>query len=182
MRKKPLEKVGNLFDRLLDLSAFVLGGALGLIGISVCFSVFCRYFLNRPQIWVIGATEYTLAIVTFLGAAWLLRDEGHVNIDIAVNLFHPKTKDAVNILTSLLGAMLSLILCWYSSAASLDHFRRGVLTMSAIPFPLGPLLLIQAVSFFILFIQFLRRSYRYLKNWKALREREEREVDISSEF
>ena len=175
-------KAGATFDYIYKFMVPVLGVILIFVGFSVCASVFTRNLINKPLIWVVGVTEYTLATVAFLGAAWLLRGEGHVNIDIAVNLLKPKANDAVNAMTSLLGAMLCLIVCWSSTAASLDHFRRGVLTMSAIPFPLGPLLLIQALSLFLLFIQFLRRFYKHLKSWTTAGKKEERTLEIPGEF
>ena len=51
-----------------------------------------RYFLNRPLVWVLELTEYALLWVTFLGAAWLLRQGGHVQVDVIVDFMSRRWK------------------------------------------------------------------------------------------
>ena len=68
------------FSQIAETGENILAGVamvvLGLIIFSVCLEIIMRYFLNWPLVWVVELTEYGLLHVTFLGAAWLLRQGG----------------------------------------------------------------------------------------------------------
>ena len=65
--------------------------------------------------------EYSLLYITLLGAAWLLRKEGHVNMDIFYNRLSPRKRAILDVLTAsffffFIGLMLwkGGILAWES--------------------------------------------------------------------
>ncbi|MES1950525.1 tripartite AtP-independent periplasmic transporter subunit DctQ [Salinisphaera sp. S4-8] len=67
------------FSRLLfGLCALVIVA----MALSVTYEVASRYFFGRPTIWVTELASYFLVAVTFLGAAWTLRNDGHIRMDL----------------------------------------------------------------------------------------------------
>src|SRR4030067_2227983 len=67
------------FNKLLVLIASVMMAGLMII---VCLDLALRYFFNSPLLWGTEVTEILLLDITFLGMAWVFREDGHVVIDV----------------------------------------------------------------------------------------------------
>ena len=168
---KMLKKANTVFDRVIGVSAFLASIIITYAILAVCLEVVLRYFFNRPQIWVIETAEYSLLFMTFLGAAWVLKNEGHVKVDLVLNQFKPGTQASINIVTSIIGAIVCLILAWYTGQITLDHIQRGVYTTQVLEIRKGYILAVIPVGSFLLFIQFLRRTHNYLMDRSMSRDK-----------
>ncbi len=167
---KALTNIKAVFDRFLDSLTYFGAVILGLMVLFVCSEVISRSFLNRPILWVLEVGEYSLVYITFLGAAWLLRTEGHVKVDIVLNRLNPRTQALLNIVTSILGAMACLVVVWYSAQLTWGYFESGVRTPGAWGPPRYPIYVIIPIGSLLLFIQFLRRTHGYLRSWRTTRQ------------
>ena len=135
--------------------------------VSIFADVTLRYSINRPITWVFEATEYSLLYITFLGTAWLLKKEGHVKLDLLLNMLKPKTRTFLNIITSILLALVCLLLTWYGTASTIDHFQRGVTSVKYYEPPIFIFLMIIPIGGLLLFIQSIKRTYGYVKQIKG---------------
>ena len=162
-----LIKVTAIFDRTTAVLVILAGVLIIFIMFAICTEIVMRDFLNRPQTWVIEISEYTLLWITFLSAAWLLKGEWHVKMDMLLNRLNPGNQAVLNIITSVVGAGVCLALGWYSGEVTWDHFLRGVSEQAMVDIPKAPIMAIIPIGSFLLFIQFLRRTYSYLRGWRA---------------
>ena len=105
-----LTKVANIFDRTIQVATLLAGILLIFLMLSVSADVVLRYFLGRPIGWVKEVAEYILLYIPFLVAAWVLRREGHVKMDMVLTRLNPRTQALVNIVTSSLGAVTFLVI------------------------------------------------------------------------
>ena len=160
-------KVATTFNRTNDILALLASVILIFIWWSVLAEIVMRYFLNRPLIWVVEITEMLLVYIAFLTAAWLLKREGHVTIEIVLEQLKPSSRALINTITSVLCAILCLFVMWYSVETTWDLFQRGTASFTMIMLPKWITLVIVPVGFFLLFIQFLIRAYGYLDRWRA---------------
>ena len=156
----------RLFDRLLDILVVLAIIILVFGWLSVCFEVFMRYFVGKPQIWVIEIVEYILLYTCFLGAAWLLREDGHVKVDVLLNLLNPGNQALLNAITSGLAAILWLLLTWYTGGSTVKAFKMGLYTPTILEIPKAPLYAVMPIGSFLLFVQFSRRTFHYLMTYK----------------
>ncbi|MFC2014272.1 TRAP transporter small permease subunit [Chloroflexota bacterium] len=156
---KPLTKIQDIFDRGLGLLAYVASSLLLVSWFIVCLEVFMRYSLNRPLTWVVEATEYILLYVTLLGAAWLLKEDGHIKLDLVLNRMNPRTQAVLNFTTSLLGAVTCLVIAWYGTQSTIMHYQESLRTFTALELLKWPFLIVIPFGIFLLFIQFARRAY-----------------------
>lgn len=163
-----------IFDRITRLLALLGASLLIIMMLAVCWEVISRYFLGRGIVWVIEFSEYNLLYITFLGTAWLLGREGHVKMDIVLTRLNPRNQSLVNSITSILGAVLCLVIAWSGAEVSWDHLQRGLHQPTLIAPPDFPIFVIIPVGSFLLFIQFLRRSYSFLESWRASADRAQR--------
>jgi len=133
--------------------------------------------------WIPDVTEYLLALIGFLAVAWLLKKEGHVSLDSAVNLLSPRKRLAVTAVTSFLGVLITFVVAWYGATSAFDHFQRGIFTFQKpLIIPTWPFFTVLSICFFMLSIQFLRRSYRYLQSWRKPPREEERPRDVTADM
>ncbi len=162
-----LKKAARIFDGTVDLLA-VLGSAI-LIAVTliVIYEVVMRYFLNRPSIWVTIYAAYSLAFITFLCTAWVLKREGHVKIDLLLMRLNPRTRAMFNVVTSILGAIVCSIVAWYSAKAAWNAAQIGYKAPTELLTPMWILVCPIPVAFFLLLIQFLRRAYLNLEGWRT---------------
>lgn len=175
-KMKKNRKSGRCFDRVINYLAGA--GATLIFGMMfiVSLEVVMRYILHRPQIWVVEVGEYILVWLTFLGAAWILREEGHVKVDILYDHFGPKLQAFFGIVSSLLGMFVCLIFLVYGSQVVWDMCKGWELDpRSQIGMPKGPLLIIIPLCSLPLFIQFARRGHRSITDWRSMRKREHKE-------
>ncbi len=165
---KPATKAGIIFDRAIKSLTWLACVLLTFAILAVSIDVVLRYFFNRPTIWVLEICEYILLYVVFLGAAWVLKEEGHVRVGLVVDRLSPKTQALINMITSIVGALVCLTLTWYGVQVTWNHFVRGVPSIEMLHLPQFLVLMIIPIGSFLLFVQFLRRSYGYLNIWRLL--------------
>ena len=156
---KVLVKAAALYDYLNNMLSGLVGLILVLMMLLVSFDVIGRSVLNRSIPGTIEISEWAIMCIPFLGAAWLLRSDGHVKMDIVLNRLSPKTRAILNFATSILGATLCFTFTWYVAQNTWDDCITGYYHVSVLSLPRAPFSGIMTVGFFLLGIQFIRRSY-----------------------
>ena len=160
----PKRAIIKIYDFTLDSLAFLAAFLIVFAMISVSVDVFSRFFFNAPIGWVLEITEYILLYIPFLGATWLLREDGHVNVDVIYNLLNPKNKRIVRICTSIACSIICAILAYWGTITTWDHFRRGIVNIEILRVPKWIIIIVIPVGFFLLSIEFLRKTYKNIKN------------------
>jgi C4-dicarboxylate transporter DctQ subunit len=156
----------KIFDRIIGAMAFLAGILLLCAMLLVSYEVLMRYYFGQSVAWAIEICEDILLFITFLGTAWLLKNEGHVTVEIIYVRLNPKTQKVLDIMTSVIGIFICAILTWYSAGSTLDHFQRGATVIKSLTLPKAMLLVIIPIGFFTLTLQFLRRTHGYLLEWR----------------
>ena len=164
-------KMGRLLDRVMEGFAWFAGLLMLFALITVCVDVVMRYFFNKPTGWVLQFSEYILLYIPFLAAAYVLKEESHIKIDIVLNRFNQKAQDLINVATSILGFGVLLILTYYGTLITFEYYKRKVPTIEYLKIPEYLVILIIPTGCFLFSIQFIRRAHKY---YKALRERKEK--------
>jgi len=162
-----LEKLQKLFDRILNVG-FVIGGLIVVyIMLSICVAIVTRYFFNRPILGVIGIAEQLLVFVGFFTAAWALRRERHVRMDLLLGRLKPNVQAFVNAITYLVSSIVCLVIVWYSAKVAWQHYSEGVFSRTVLDIPSAPSLAMISYGSFLLALQFLRSSANYFNTWKV---------------
>jgi C4-dicarboxylate transporter DctQ subunit len=160
-----LAKAIKIYDRVIDSAAFLTGILVIFLMLSVGLEVALRYFLGRPTSWVVEIAGYILLFIPFLVAAWVLRREGHVKMDLVLTRLRPKNQSLVNAVTSFIGAIVCFVLALSGLKTSL--YFRGYQTPTILMLPKSLIIAIIFVGSFLLFIQFMRRTCIFLGKWKT---------------
>lgn len=147
--------VVSVHDRVISIMAYLAALLLFLLMLIICYEVVMRYLFRSPTGWVIEACEYALLYITFLGAAWLLRQDGHIRVDILFAFLNRKVSRVLNMTTSLVGAIACGFLLVYGVLSTWHHFQESTLVIQTLNTPKWVLLIIIPIGSFFLVLQFL---------------------------
>lgn len=163
-----LKNATVVFDKTVSVLAVLAGSLLVFVMLSTNLGVVARYIFHQPLLWVIEFTGYSLLFMTFLGAAWLLRRERHIMVDIVVDRLKPKAQTVIGTITSILCTLVFLVICWYGAKVVWTHFQKGTFDSTmVIQFPDAYVLAIIPIGSFFLFVQSIRRTWGYLRQWRS---------------
>jgi len=165
---KVIRKVVSILDtgynRVVDILAGFTGVLVVFMVLSVSADVILRSTISRPIVWVNEGTEYALLYITFLGAAWLLRREGHVRVDIVLNRLEPRTQAILNAVTSVILATICFLLVWYGTRVTLDNFERGILSVRYYEPPKFIFLAVIPLGSLLLFIESMKKTFGFIQS------------------
>ena len=163
---KAVNKTSTVFDRIINLLAFFAGILLVIMMFLVDSEVAIRLF-GQATSWIEEVASYTLLFILFLGAAWLLREDGYVTFDIVYERLSPRVKMGLNITNSIFGMLLWLAVTAYALVVTIEQFQKGIFVPTLLQPPAYILLAVIPLSGITLIIQFVRRTYKYIKTMKS---------------
>jgi TRAP-type C4-dicarboxylate transport system permease small subunit len=149
------------FNKLLVLVASVMMAGLMVI---VCLDLALRYFFNSPLLWGTEVTEILLLYITFLGMAWVFREDGHVVIDVFTGKAVGRKKQILNGISYFLVGIVSAVLIYYGFYAAIDHWKRGVFNPTVIETPIALIIIVIPVGSIPLFLEVLLKIRKLLKS------------------
>lgn len=83
--------------------------------VMVCYDVFTRYVLNSSSVAVQELEWHVFSMIFLLGAAYTLKADSHVRVDVLYTRFSPKGKAWVNFMGSVLFLIpFSILVIWTS--------------------------------------------------------------------
>jgi C4-dicarboxylate transporter, DctQ subunit len=162
-----MEGFWRRFDRLLDMMAGLAGAILVFIVAAVCYTIFMRFFFKETTIWIIQTTEYALLWIVFLATAWLLREGGHITTDIIYVHLSEKSKQYLNFVMAIVGALVSFVMLYYGAAYMYDCVINSVTDVRAVTVPKSAVFSIIPIGSLLLVVQFLRMAWDRLAEIRA---------------
>lgn len=141
----------RIFATVITGSGVLVGAAAFLMGLSVAYDVVVRTLFGATTVWVVDVNAYLMGFITFLGAGYALREDGHVGVDIVVRRLSPRAQWAFRVISDLVVLVVTLVLLWLAtefwwSAWASGERSWGLFTVELwIPyasFPLGMFLLL----------------------------------------
>ena len=164
-----MKKENSLFDRIISVPFAIAAVLIFFMMLSVTSGVLIRYFRGRPVSELFELTEYGLLFVTFLGAAWVLKKEGHARMDLLLVALNERNRALLNMVTSCICGILWGVIAWFGIKVTYDNFKIGFYLNTMLGPPLYPILAVIPVGSFLLFVQFFRRMLGHYKIWNELK-------------
>jgi TRAP-type C4-dicarboxylate transport system permease small subunit len=140
------------FNKILVFIASIMMAGLMII---VCIDLSLRYFFNSPLLWGTEVTEILLLYITFLGMAWVFREDGHVVIDVITGKATGSQKKILSGVGYFLVGIVSAVLVYYGFHCTYDHYTRGVFNPTVIETPIWLIIIVIPVGSIPLFLEVL---------------------------
>jgi C4-dicarboxylate transporter DctQ subunit len=162
------ERFWAIFDRTITIMMIVSSVLVLLDALFVTVDVLMRYTFSITYVGIFELTEYSLLWMTFMGAAYIMRNNGHVRVDAVTNLLNPRHRAILDTIASVIGMFILLVVTWYSAKLTLHDLQTGF-TLSGILRPVKwPLEIIIPIGFFMLFLQLARNASKQFESLKAM--------------
>lgn len=164
-----LKPAGDLFDKMITALAWLAGIMMVFALLIVCVDVLLRYIFNKPMGWVMETCEYLLLYITFLPAAWILKNESHVKVDIILNRLNVRRQAFVTGITSIIGGLTMLVILIFSISITLEYYQQKIPSLGNMRLPEFLILMAIPIGSFFFSIEFFRRAYRFFRHFGILR-------------
>jgi TRAP-type mannitol/chloroaromatic compound transport system permease small subunit len=109
-------KMQKLFLTVDKISTFVgktFAWGILILTILICWEVFSRYALNRPNPWIFDASYMLYGTVFMMAGAYTLAKDGHVRGDVLYGFFTPKTQALFDLVLYIVFFIPGIVaLCW----------------------------------------------------------------------
>jgi C4-dicarboxylate transporter, DctQ subunit len=145
--------------------AFAALGAVlfGFITLAICAGVVLRYGFNRPLAWVDEISEYALLWMTFLGSSWVLRQGGHVRVDILMQFFSSAALRRCGLLSAAAGILAALVLVVFGVDVTWTAALRGSFKSTGLDLPTWMVIIIIPLGGLLLLFRFARMFVEYYR-------------------
>lgn len=141
---------------IVNLLAVIAGVTLVWLMVSVIVSVVMRNAGLQPFAWLFTSAEYGLLYMTMLGAPWLVREKGHVHIELVTAALPDGARWVVSRTVAVACVVVCLILAWKGVELFLTNIERGDYDTRAYYYPRWMLTITFPISFGLMAIEFSR--------------------------
>ncbi len=123
---RTLTRFAAFIDTLNEKIGAAVSWLTTLLVLIVCYDVFTRYLLNRSRIAVQELEWHVFAIIFLLAAAYTLKHDRHVRVDVLYIKFSPQTRAWINFWGSIVFLIpFAALVIWASHNFVAISFRIG---------------------------------------------------------
>ncbi|MFC1955027.1 TRAP transporter small permease subunit [Chloroflexota bacterium] len=134
-----MDKFGRIIERVADFGGYFSGWLVPLMMILILFEVFMRYIMRQPPMVADEFSAYMLVALTYLGAAYTLKDKGHVRITALVSQLPARVSSWLRIFTIAINFIFTAFLAKAGFDLMIFSFQYHLASPSWLNVPLqGP--------------------------------------------
>ena len=134
------------------LAALLIAGMMSAITIDVVV----RNLGYQSSAHLFTFTEYALLIVPCLGAPWLVREKGHVYVEILFTYLNPSRRAVLRTAIAWLCIAVCLVLAWYGAEVTVRDYLGNEKDVRSLDMPRWMVVGFVPLSFLMMAVEFLR--------------------------
>ncbi|THH36119.1 TRAP transporter small permease [Aliishimia ponticola] len=151
--------LAKFYKFMLNGMAILSGLMLVWLLISVTTSVVMRNLGLQPFAWLFTSAEYGLLYMTMLGAPWLVREKGHVHIELITAALPETPRRLLSRAVAVACVLVCAVLAWKGAELVLTNIERGDFDTRAYYFPRWLLTITFPLSFGFMAVEFSRFAF-----------------------
>jgi TRAP-type mannitol/chloroaromatic compound transport system permease small subunit len=140
-------------DSISEWSGKVVSWLAVGFALVILYEVVSRYIFNAPTIWAMEVSQALYGGYVVLLGAYILREGGHVNVDIIYNRFSPRARAGVSLFTWLIFFLWVSVVMWKGLELGWHSLMIGEREASSFAIPLYPAKLCIPLGAFLLLLQ-----------------------------
>ena len=175
---KAIDRFWAIFDKTITVLMTLAAALVIFDALAITIDVLMRYFFSLNFVELLEITEYSLLWMTFLGTAWILKNNAHVRSEVLIDRLKPRPKAFLNSVASVISAMLLVSMVWFSAKLTLGDYQADTFIQGGILRVLKwPIEIIIPIGFLLLAIQAGRNAHTYMANFKSLSKEQQMAVE-----
>jgi len=163
----PVARALRAFDRIIELGGVIAALLLIAVMLTTTVKVVFRYGLREGLIGVDQISGTLLLYIALLGAAWVLRRNEHVTIDLLLGHVGPRARWFLTVVSAVIGTAVCFVITVFGTLEVIDSIQTGVRIPAEIEMPRAVNLIVIPIGFLLLMLQFLRQAVDLLKGGDA---------------
>jgi len=148
------------YDALILAMAWFAGALMAAMFAAIVIDVLLRNLGLQSSAHLFTFTEYALLMVPCFGAPWLVREKGHVFVEIGLNMLNPAMRQRAIVGIGIFCIFICLVLAWYGFEVTARNFRLDDKDVRSFDAPRWALVACIPISFFFMATEFLRHLLR----------------------
>jgi C4-dicarboxylate transporter, DctQ subunit len=152
--------IGRSYDALLHGMAWLAGLLMVAMMATIFIDVVARNLGYQSSAHFFTFSEYALLAIPCLGAPWLVRERGHVYVEILISWLAPARRRMLLRAIGILCVAVCAILAWYGGAIAVQDFLRAEKDVRSFDMPRWIVVGFIPLSFGMMALEFLRFTLR----------------------
>jgi C4-dicarboxylate transporter, DctQ subunit len=153
-----------LISRAYDAVLYGMAGLAGLLMVAMMTTIFIDVVLRnlgyQSSAHFFTFTEYALLAVPCLGAPWLVREKGHIYVEMFLTSLPLRPRAVAIRLIGALCVVVCAVLGWYGGVITVNDFIRAERDVRSFDMPRWIVVGFIPLSFCMMAIEFLRFMLR----------------------
>lgn len=150
------QRLTAAWDRLIDGLAMFGGILIAGVCLLIAWDVIARNLGIQPPASTVAFTEYCLLWFTMASAPWLVRERGHIVVEVVYRRLAETPRKIMDRLIPGFCALISLAVAVIAAVLALEAWQRGEIEVRSLDAPRWLLFLPMAVGFLLMACEFLR--------------------------
>lgn len=121
-----MQKVIHGIEQLSEWTGRVISWFTSVLVLLICYDVSMRYLVNETAVWFQELEWHFFALIFLVGAAYTLKHDQHVRVDVFYTRFSPRTQSWINLLGTI-GLLIPF--CMIMIKTSYGYAARAYTTM-----------------------------------------------------
>lgn len=138
------------------LAAFLMAAMM----VVICVDVVLRNLGYQSSAHFFTFTEYALLMVPCMGAPWLVREKGHIYVEILLMTLGPRARSRMTMGIGLLCIALCLVLAWYGFGITFRDFVNAEKDVRSLDMPRWMVVGWIPLAFLLMAVEFARFLWR----------------------
>jgi C4-dicarboxylate transporter DctQ subunit len=148
--------IKKTYDAMLYGMAYLAGFLMASMMVVIFIDVVLRNLGYQSSAHFFTFTEYALLAVPCLGAPWLVREKGHIYIEILLMYLGPRPRAALTWLIGVVCIVVCLVLAWYGFQVTINDFLQNEKDVRSLDMPRWMVVGFIPLAFAMMAIEFLR--------------------------
>ena len=138
------------------LAAFLMAAMM----VVICVDVLLRNLGYQSSAHFFTFTEYALLMVPCMGAPWLVREKGHIYVEILLMTLKPPARRRMTMAIGLVCIATCLVLAWFGFSISLNDFLQNEKDVRSLDMPRWMVSVWIPLGFLLMAVEFARFVWR----------------------
>ncbi len=152
--------VARAYDALLYGMAILAGVLMAAMMVAITIDVLLRNLGYQSSAHLFTFTEYALLIMPCLGAPWLVREKGHIYVEILLMTFGGTARRRMSVAIGLASIAVCAVLAWYGMQVTWRNYTLRDIDVRSMDMPRWMIVQFIPLAFGMMAIEFARFLWR----------------------
>ena len=151
-----MRNIANAHSAVIYTMAWLAGFLMVAMMMTIVIDVILRNLGFQSSSVFFTFSEYSLLLIPCLGAPWLVREKGHVFVEILLMYLRPHARMRATQLIGVASIVVCVVLAWYGFEVTLRDFAENRQDTRVFDTPRWMLVVWIPLSFLMMAIEFAR--------------------------